>query len=575
MESISELNEHKKMTTNGAVDHLILILNLSHYQDDRTSLLKNLAYYTPRIRSKVQLKRLINSIIESHIWLPQNENGVLSLFELTEAIFHWKLEISEPVISIRDFYDIWDSGFRRCHSWTTPKLALLCGVLSTESKFERLQSTLFIDDSGSVHFKYREWRSNLLLPIFSELFHASHNSQSLNEMCLIYAPLCREGDIKHIPNSAVTRCLFNLSTEFMLGKDQKNSFLARHINSIANALHLLLTWTEHEVVTQVLKVICSLSFELSIKELNNPKKDYSVKPYSDVLLTIVLILQGCASRLDLPYEWAYEIVISLFYINYLVHDFGVVGFSNYEHIHDVSIAGVTITSSGFYNVLSVMRGNLWSLSGNKVNDSRVLFVLTFLEQTLAKIPIDSDKLKNIVAPLISHYLDFPNGEILETAHSAYLALFTNRISMQPMDQWKFEHAIQYIDQSTMQFMQKILSSSQLVLIYRTVASQLPYLKYINDDLGRQLLQYTYLKILNCKTLDEKSTLIECLICQVMYTDERFLRDWLDNCLELLSTCQGRKKELLDKLWKTIMSSGQNEAALDWWYSVAMPLQCNL
>lgn len=555
-----------------AIDYLVTSLTKKSFPGDTAGLLHNLVYYTPRIRSRRQLVRIVGAILHSPLWNVAPEAS-LAVYDMAQAIFEWKLQVSEPLIPVGEFYHVWDQAVEGCSSWSLAQLAILAGILTTRDRFEQLQAVAFVDDSGAVSGLYVRWRRERFVPIWTQMVARNlANTVVINHLSLLYSTVHAEGD-SGMPWDVLAHSLFELAMQHVKTPGEA-TFVARHLNKIAGALRSALPHTPAATVSKVLGRLCQVMFELSTAELNNGAlHGYSAKRYSDTLFTVVLLLQGCLSHRAAAAQWYHQTMVSLFFLNFIAQDFGTVGFEAYQYVYELSLTGVTASFSGLSHCYDVMRGNVWPVRENKANDSRALFMLSFMERALPLVPLPRDFIDSAVTPTVTEYIHSPCRALMETAHTVQLSLFANTVSDSRLTQWKLHNLQPYIELSTGQFLGGKLSSKQLLLVFQTVAHQFPYLSAAHKDLSRELLHYTYLQILNCGSQDKKSTLVECLMHQLWFVNARHLVDWLDTCLELIGTCPD-KEPLLDELWD-IVANAKSDTARHWWYSRVLPVQSKL
>lgn len=562
-----------------AVSYVVNSLSKPSFSGDSKVLLGNLVYYVPRVRSSSKLKKLVHSIICSKIWDSALKGDFLTLHESIEMIFLWKLEISEPCVSITEFYDIWDNAIKCCGRWSFAQITILGAIIKTKSKFSQLQASFFLDDVGSVTRQYHDWKYHYFLPLWRNLFLRSPvSSQVSKQLTLMLAFVFEAEDSRLLPCDPLCSVLLGLSVDFIKNAATCESFTSRNIGTIAKTLEVLLPFASQSIVSQSICSICSAAFELSLKEMNAPKPFYSSQTYSNQILTLVLTLRGSVSRRNVPSLWYRQVIMALFYVNFILQDFGRVGFESYEFLYDVCTTGVIMAPNEYVHCLEIMRSNLWNfVINNPVNDSRAVFLLEFMESTLAHIPLDERVLRDIIIPAIVHFTKSPNAAICEAAHTARLSLYSNHVSGPHLQKWKIENCKEYLHLSTDQFLSGMLSARQLIHIHLLVVRQTRFLLQYTNDLLREILHSTYLRALNCKTKGSKvmATLIECLIVQLPYVSEKHVLDWLDNCLELANSCTQERDQLLDKIWLQLTTNNLTDQAFDWWYMHVAPMPSKL
>lgn len=566
------------------INHLLTIL--AHEEPFvNTSILNNLIYYTPRIKSLSQLVQLVNAIFESDRWY---QVDILELYDMSEAILQWKLEISEPVLSLSEFFSVWDSCFQRCQSWTPQRLAILGGILSTKEKFLSLQATYYLDDTGKVGTFYTDWRRGYFMPTWYQFIRKS--SRNIDRLVLIYAMIsepCDDFGSTFFYWDVTTLSLFRSFTEHLVNEDQEKTFVGKHLNKVASTLHTSISKSSSPVVSRLLSQLCTECYNLSTKELasSNLKRSYASPSYSNILFTIIIALKATLEGAKaLPNIWYYQIIMCLFYINFITEDVGTIGFESYERVYDIASTGITMSDDPmiYRDILDTMKGNIWKdLScSNKVNNAKLLFLLNFMGRTLSDVPsITPEFIERFLVPLQSIYFDSFDEEIRESMHVAMLSLFNNSICGDDLIKWQGNHYLEYISLSTDHFISGKLSAEQLVLIYQKMSSRLPLLQAVNRHLSRDTLHYTYLRIINCKNnqVEQKMVLLKCLIYQIPYSNEQFLVNWLDTCMTLISEIHFKRKqheEIIQTLWEVI-SYMKSDGALKWWYIYIAPLQSRL
>lgn len=561
------------MVFENAVTYLISVLQTGvlHHDD---GLLNNVVYYIPRLQTIKTLQTLVKSTFESSVWA---NTELFDLYEATQATFQWKLEISEPTISLEDFYRIWDFTFAQSPSWTLQKLAMLGGALSTNFSFMTLQRTKFLDDSGEVSKLYGRWRNEYFISLWCSLISKPQPITHLDEIVAIYATINESSDIKNkgIPWNTVTLALARLSTNYIKYPPLRNSPITRHLNKFVKTLQVSVQKSDNSVITKVLNALCRECFNLCAREVNSlqPNRSYSDEYYRNVLFVVVIELKAIlTSTQQIPEEWYPQIIMCLFHTNFITHDIGVIGFESYEDIYGVIITGITMCSDFlvYVHVLDTMQGNIWKnlTYPNKPNDAKLLFMLNFMEKTLPNVANMSPKfIETVVNPLQNAYIDSPDSEIRESMHLVLLSLFQNFLSGDDLASWQAKHYLDYIAIATTHFLLGQLSENQLIIIFQRMSSSLPLLQTIDRDLSKSTLHYTYLRIINCTKQDNQRVLLLCLIYQLPYVNKEFLIDWLNTCQELIYAIgfdRKQKTTILEVLWEVI-SSSKSEVALKWWY----------
>ncbi|SCV01908.1 LAME_0G19284g1_1 [Lachancea meyersii CBS 8951] len=552
-----------------SVDYLVSILHKPGFSGKIQHILSNLVYYVPRLRTHRKLEQLVVAMLESAIWPVAIDGDWIILQETAEAIFSWKLEISEPVIDVAEFYEVWDRAIRNCRAWTVAKLTIIAGILNTRTKFEDLQTRFFLDAPSSVSRKYLDWKYKFFMPLWQQLFTVSLRNAPIEaeHLAVFMSQLFEIRDVKKISGDLLAPVLLHLSLAYVKGPNASPRFVSKNLGSIAKTLEATLPNVDVGLANETLNSVCATAFDISLREMHAPKANYSSQTHSNQLLTVVLILRGCLLRSKTPRGWYNQAIISLFYMDFIAQDFGKAGFQSYEYIYNVSSAACTIGIAQYYCCLSVMRGNIWpSHESNVVNTSRILFLLNFLESSLGLVPIAPDFLDDYVVPVLSRYGASSNTSICEAAQAAQLCLYSNNSSGKFLQVWKAAHYQDFLQQSIHQYLGGVLSSSQLVHIFAAISQDIPLLSQANPDISREILHYTYLRILNCRDEHPEviSTLILCLIKQLSHIQSNYTTDWLENCVELIQLCPSQKEKVLDGLWKQITSSRlPDDRALNW------------
>ncbi|CAR26259.1 hypothetical protein ZYGR_0H00670 [Zygosaccharomyces rouxii] len=567
-----------------AVTSLIGLLRNGIPQDGSV-LLNNLVYYTPRLRNVRSLENLIRSTFESYVWANKD---LFELYEMSQAIVQWKLEISEPTISLQEFYSAWDLCFANCNAWTPQKLAILGGILSTKSKFEYLQRNHFLDDSGIVIKLYGYWRNEYFLPVWCSLIGKSQPLSRLDELVAIYSTISDPIDVKknQVPWDTVTWSLTRLSTNYLASPPFGDSPSTRHLNQFVKTLQISIERNNQLVISGALGALCRECFNLCAREAgsSNPNKNYMGEYYRNILFAVIIELKSIldATR-RIPENWYPQIIMCLFFTSFIAKDIGIVGFESYEYVYDVVTTGITICPNRwvYMQVLDTMIGNVWNgipIRSNKPNDAKRLFMLNYMERTLPEFShLTPNFIEHVIRPLELSYIDSQDVEVRESVHLVLLSLFQNSISGDNLLTWQAHHYHEYVALATEHFLQNKLSEAQLAIVYQGMASRLPLLQVVDRHLTRNTLHYTYLKILNCPQVDQQRVLLLCLIYQFPYVDKIFLVDWFNTCKELMSKIKfdkAQNRQILEALWK-VVSGTKSDDALKWWYGNIVPTKSYL
>lgn len=549
------------------------------------ALLNNLIYYLPRIKSLPKLTKLINATFNN---ASRFETNALELFDAAQAIAQWKLQISEPIIPLSEFFGVWDSCFAACHSWTRPKLALIAGILSTKESFFTLQANSFIDGTGQVGKLYEGWERSIFIPTWCELLKNSRRDQS--GLVLIYSAVAGPSDgirYSYIPWDAVTFHLSQLLSSYMIDQSKCPEFFSRKLSQMARTLRTSLANSSITSINSFVSQICKVSYNLNFKEINSqmPNKDYSGKYYSGILFTIVISINSILqSAVEIPPAWYPQLLMTFLNINFIANDVGIAGFDSYESVYEVLCSGVTMTDDHelYYAIVETMRGNIWSNQRypNKVNQAKLLFLLNFMGSTLSHISVIPPRfITHFITPMTKQYADSDQEDIRESVHVMMLSLFKNNGSSNVLLQWQARHFLEYIDLSTNQFMSGEISEKQLTMIYQEMSSRLPSLQITDKHLAREALHQTYLRILNSPPNEnaKQAVLLKCIIYQSAFLSEEHLVDWLDTVQELLSIVsfnRGQRDDIINTLWDVI-SHRRSDIALKWWYGHLNGLQSRL
>lgn len=567
-----------------AINHLLNALAQDKPLSSPT-ILNNLVYYTPRIKTVLQLSRLINAIFSG---TSRSNYDVLELFEMSQAIAQWKLEISEPVITPSQFYERWDACFRACTSWTRSKLAILAGILSTRDNFQSIQASNFIDDSGKVIKYYESWREDLFIPTFINFL--TNSARDPTSLILTYAVISHPSDASrhgHLPWDMITVYLSRLLLQYMAGPSQTDSFFEKNISRVAKTMQTSLANSSEFVIQGFLSQLCRVCYDLSFSELRDQQhhKDYSTRYYSNILFTVVVVLD---SILQTPASTSLplfsQVVMILFNLNFIAEDVGLAGFDSYESVYEVTCTGIVLTAKQevYISTLKVMNGNVLPdvSHPNRVNRAKLLFMLKFMGSTLSEVsPIPVHFIKDFIQPLQMVYMRSPEKDIRESTHIMTLSLFSNKLGGDEFLQWEAQNCLPYMDLSTQQFLLDEISEKQLIMIYQKMSSRLPNLQLVNRHLSRETLHYIYLKILNChlQQTAKRAVLLKCMIYQLLYSSEDFLVDWLDATQELLSSIEFTKEQrndIVTTLWD-VLSHSKSDKAFKWWYGQLDSLRSRL
>lgn len=589
------------------IDHLLNVLqnnNLNFSKNDGDSILNNLVYYIPRIRIFGQLQRAINGLF-------QINNSTLvedpfKLQELVQSIFQWKLSISEPSISISSFYMAWDSVIMVPRQrWTITKVAILSGILLTESSYEDLQSKYFIDDNRKTKSLYKQWREKCFIPTFQQMLNdmAMHGSRTENIDVLIslYSTVAysfHSGQIKTFPCNLITESSINIIIKYMAQTSKFPEFLNKRVNCIALSLQSSLPFTNLEIVKQNVLKLSHNCAQLAEKEENSvmPNKGYSDPFYSNILLTVVLIFKSILASFDKSFlnktsvknkDLSTEILKCLSNLNFITLDFGIIGFQSYEIVYDficrniVKLNNTKNPKHYYHYILQILLNNISTtlLYPNKINDSKMIFLLNFIEKTFTSISPPTLKLSltDIIEPVIfNKTLNSQYPDIREVSHSVIINVLSIATTDSSLQYWQLLHMIHYVNHSIDQYLAQLLSIDQLYIISQKLGASVKYLSIVKHDFQREWLHNLYRRLINLNDAPNKSkefiqrrtTLLKCIIFQVPYINARYLIDWLENIQELSHTLlldDCHYQDVIDTLWDVI-SKSRSDISIKWWYT---------
>lgn len=571
------------------VGFLINQLRANQLTDYRL-LANNLVYYIPRIQNEQQLTEVVNILFNSPSILSLDPSTIV---EIAQSIFQWKLQISEPSLSLSTFWRVWDYTISRSSKWNLKKLSMLSGILSTQPNFITLQHTFFLDNLGMIESLYKKWRKKYFIPIWTSLLReAIRNNSTVDILVQLYCINSIETDLKdfnYIPWPLVTEsCIRSVSTyinEF--GKDRQPILLIKNINHVARTLQFAPQKVPFPIIEDLLLQISVTCKELSMNEYfsSMPNKDYSGEYYGNIILTTVLTFRGLiVLNRDIPDRWYLYILLCLFHLNFITRDYGVIGFQSYEIVYQASCHGIAKImndkmNNNYYELLQIMDSEIIRtlVHPNKINDSKLLFLMDYLEQTINIFEvIDVQYINSKIKPLVFQELCSKDREIRESAHSVALSLFRKKGITKAFRRWQVENIQKYFGLSLDQFTSGNLSTDQLMIIAQTIGGNIPTLEILSPDISRIINQMTYLKIINCKSneVDFKYHLLKCLLYQLPYINDKHICDWLDNILELLGVINFDKSQfsdIIDCLWK-VLSRSRSDICLRWWYMNMIPIK---
>lgn len=606
------------------IDHLINILrnkDIGFNKKDKDNILNNLVYYVPRIKDNTQLKLVIYSLF--HIDNVTLLDDPFQLQEIAQSIFLSKLSISEPTLPISMFYKIWDSVICNMENrWTLPNLAMLSGILITKDVYESLQNTFYIDDHIGTQSLYTKWRERYFIPVFVNAINTIVRASSRNSritqredlvdyLVSLYSTVAysmdstNNNDNKKLPWDLITESSISIIIKYMTGTSKYPAFLNKRINCIALNLQNCIPHTDLKTIKEGL-----VNLNYHCKLLSNsqqygdtPNKSYSDRFFSNILLSIILtfksILTSKSSRIlrdGTPLsesDTLIQFLESLFYLHFITMDFGVIGFQSYEMIYDILCAEIVRRSNNdpskqYYNsvlqrLLSVgIRRDL--RYPNKVNDSKMIFLLDFIKNTVPSIcPSDlKSVVRSVIEPLImNETLNSPYLDIRESSHSVVIELLsmvtTTTTTDAEIQRWQLSNILPYMNRSFDQHIMKLISKEQLYIIVQRLGGSVQVLSIYKHDFQREWLQNMYRRLMDLN-IDEsmtkvemiqlRTTLLECIIFQIPYINSKYLTDWLENIEELAKTLlidDCHYNEIIDTLWNVI-SESKSDIAIKWWYS---------
>lgn len=495
------------------INHLILLLKSCSSQNINAvpAVLNNLVYFIPRIQIESSLVDLVYAFVESPLLIHINP---LELFEAGHAIFKWKLQISEPTVSLHDFFSIWNDCFNLCQSWTLPKLSILCGILTMKNEYDSLQKTYYVDDSGQLAKIFQSWREDIFIPLWIHLYNQSMTQDlDLTELLTsIYATVSaridlRNKNMKPLWNVISHSCI-NVLIKHVYGEasnDSKGTFYSDNMNHLARILQFSMTETEPHCASDILDDLIKVSLVLSQKEFNSvmPNKTYDIPFYSRRFISIILAIRGCLeSRNLVPTEWYKKSLIILYYLNFIADDFGTVGFMSYEFVYGICVDGLLMHKDVTDVTLSLIdlfqsHFNPSLRYPNKVNDSRLIFLLEYMDTINKKIPdLDIKFVTNIEFPIVSSHLVSRIQQIRESAHTTMMSLLLNTSRSVNFLQWKKDQVHDYTSMVISQYNSGMLTNDQLHIIFKSIGCSLPLMQTIDRDMVMYVLHVLYRAIVN-------------------------------------------------------------------------------
>lgn len=576
-----------------------------------SSIVDNLVYYVPRLQDPKIVFSLISSLFETTLWFEEDVDPV-KILDMAQAIFYWKLEISEPTLTVDEFFQLWNSVIINNKGWSVYKLALLSGICTSVDKFEELQRKYYIAEAPrQIRNMYHYWKYDIFMNSWCQflLKYADDNRKDvprIETLCLLYCPISKLEDISvsnakglHFPLYFVIISLSNLAIIYALDHPPEGEFLARNINQVARTLQLLLPQCDNQKeISMIMDEICVACFNISSRESSSemPNKDYSgVKYYSNTLLTFAIIFKGVLnSKTKKTRSIYYQILTCLYYLNFIALDFGTIGFESYEYTYNACVFGVTTPGDElvvYYNLLTTFNNNIrHSLKyPNKINDSKLLFFLDFLKKSIETTTLNfgpnstaADFVNNVITPLKIQYLNSNDEVIRDNMHSVMLATFCNNISGHCLLEWQRKNFLSYLATSTEQYTRhNLIKDDQIIHIYQTMGyrmADLDALALHNSDscpLSRETLNFTYLQVKNGRNKVIRLTMLKCLIYLIPYINHNYILIWLNNVMQLFDedlgpTNRDDQNILFGTLWEVIPNIKTTDVALKWWYTTIVP-----
>ncbi|CCE65628.1 hypothetical protein TPHA_0M00530 [Tetrapisispora phaffii CBS 4417] len=544
----------------------------------RSKLINNIVYHVPRVQCVQDLYCLANAILNSRIW--GNGDAALKLYDMSRSFMHWKLQMSEPTISISTFYETWDTCIKRCPSWNINKLGILSGILSTKNEFLQLNQNYFIDDRGIVSNYYKHWRKTYFIYGWNaSLVRYYSDPEGEMKLILLYVPINVSND--NIPWPVVMRSLMNLMTMYTRQEKHvlfnENDFLNRNINNVAKTLQLATLHCEDGLLAKILNTFCGNLYDLSVNEQNRNTNREVFKDvyYTNILITAVMFFKSIldAKQDNIPNGWRHQIIICLFYTHFIAREFTTEGFRSYEFVYNVAITGLTDASCQepqlYLDLVGMMTSSIWNVSGNTVQDAKLLFLLEFIEYTIPQYPNMTDTLMlDVMKQLIYRNIHNRDTELKEATNTMAMAAISNG-SPQVL-QWKQSFIPKYLRLTSQEYLQEGLSIRQFLIINKRIAETIESMDIhgiIQSKVSSDTLNYL-LTTSSDKSLspEQRCTMAQCLIIHAIHASKTEQLHWLTKCYSLV-TVQTRGT-LLPVLWETVLHLN-SDAALHWWYQTVV------
>ncbi|CAI4062345.1 hypothetical protein SKDZ_07G3240 [Saccharomyces kudriavzevii ZP591] len=553
----------------------------------------NLVYYVPRIKSPETLYRLVEALFQSQliIKLPP-----LHLLHVIKDVFLWKLEVSEPTLSISNFYQVWNAVLESHRAaWNLSQLMVLGGILITYPRFKSLNDAYFIDESrDKTALYYNNWRLNLFLPIWAEFWNdpAINANPLIKNYLLVSMVLLFSHPSTDFPFHAVniswdlvTGRLLDLLAEYThdIGQPTEastvSSVLSTNLNHLANCLNALFTKSNEPTLMNSLYKLEKICQYLSDAVRPFEQQKQLDRKFQDLFILIILALKEISAMNmkispDHKDNFYFMICLSLFHIHVLTEKFGTVGFPSYDYVYD-SLITYFIVLDDLSKIIPIL--NHMKEAYISEDPSKLLFYINFLNKIISYYSwhIRMPFVTQFIEPLL-HFNGFLKGglsspleiELRESIHTlAITSLSIDPSHSSQVAQWQVSRIANYLKMSMDQFIAGELSADQIQIIFSSLSMQFLSLRNYNRHLLRDSLHETYIKILNTKSPEKKNVLIECLIVQIsLVEDPHHLIDWLNVCLQLINI---HNKRLLQRLWDMV-SGLESPLAIDWWYTTVIP-----
>lgn len=562
---------NSSMIETESINHLITALNGSSVISStvgESQVLNNIVYYLPRIRDYQLLAQLIHA---SFHWKPQKLT-IWQVFEASSAVMKWKLEISEPRLSIHKFVSLWKQELESCSALNIFQLATLAGLISCRQQLEVLQEQLFIDDSGTASEELKDIKFRHFMPYWNQYMNISKGDHRLiDDLCILYSMVHMQSDYV-ASNELLFQSLFNILMTYINNGDTEyhgpNAFAYKHLNLICQTCeHSISNTHNRRLLRSKLEELCRIMGALSDKETLTGRKKYTDKYYINILFIVVILLSGYKPSAEV----VHEITMTLFYTSFILQDFGLDGFTKYQELIYSVCGRICQDFDIFDQILKEMISKMQFNMDNKIYHSKLMFILEYLQLNLAELKIpDACYLEERIEPLVRPYLDSSDVKLRESAHLVWLEVFNNETWKADVTNFKLKRLRLYLHDCFRQCSASLMTEKQLIVIWKSILPTIRYLSNYDNDLIRDLIHSTYIRIINTENLQMKSTSIQCLIEQFHNVPDEYLWDWLDACNELARTLPPLMKEhIITKLWEYI-SHSHNELAIRWWYDRIVP-----